>query len=411
MAGSFFLVFVHRNSIAAVADDLSGLPPAGLGLTGTLLGNLASVYFVLYAAMQIPTGLLADSLGPRRTALAGMMVAAAGSAIAGVAPSYGWLVAGRGLVGLGNAVLYVCMLRFQAEWFSVHRFSTMTGLASVAGNMGAVAAATPLALMVLWLGWRGSFFVLGVLSLVAAAAIGLVVRDNPSRAGFGVGGPRPPLEIHCLWQALAAVVRNPTTWLYFIVYFGAGAATFSFNGLWGIPYLMQVYGMAKESASSHVMLVSLGIALGAPLWGWVSDRLGRKKPLIILGAAAQALLWVTMLSPWGGKLPPAVLSGLFFVVGLFSITFVLSFAGIKDCSNPRYAGTAISVVNSGGFVGGAIANAVVGVILDAQWTGITVNGARFYSLAAFHRAFILYPVLTAIALTAACLLPEKKLRG
>lgn len=409
MAGAFFLVFVHRYSVAAVADNLSSRVPMGLGLTGTALGNLASSYFLIYAIMQIPTGLLADSIGPRLSASAGMLVAALGAALAGLAPSYALLVIGRCLVGMGTAVIYVCTLRFQAEWFSLRHFSTMTGLTTVAGNIGAITAATPLALLVLWAGWRGSFLLLGSLSFVACILLFLMVRDTPGDAGVGSTARRTRPEPQGLWRALIAVIRNRSTWLYFLIYFGAGAATFSFNGLWGMPYLMQVYGLTKDLASSRVLFVSLGVVFGGPLWGWVSDRLGRKKPIIALGAAVQTVLWVALLSPWGGKLPLPLLPIVLFLIGLFSIAFVLAFAGTKESNNPRYSGTAISVVNSGGFLGGAIANTLVGMALDAQWVGQAVNGARVYSLAAFHRAFILYPVMVGLAFVAACLLPERKL--
>lgn len=410
MAAAFFMVFIHRFSVAAVADNLCASPPEGLGLTGAALGNLASIYFYVYALMQIPTGLLADSVGPRYSATFGMAVAAAGAITAAVSPSLALVAVARGLTGMGTAMVYVSTLRFQAEWFSSRQFSTITGLTSVAGNLGGMFAATPLALTVLWVGWRGAFGILGVATFLVSLVILIMVRNSPADAGIDGAEHRPGVTAAELKDALKAVVSNRITWQYFLVYLGGAAGTLSFNGLWGIPYLMQVYGLPKSTASTYAIFMPLGIAIGSPLWGWLSDRLGRRKPFMVGGLLSQVILWVIFLCPWGGRLPLWLIPVVLFAIGMSAIVFVLSFAGTKEANNPRYSGTAISVVNGGGFVGGAIMNALIGTMLDARWAGQLVNGARVYSLQAFHRAFALYVAFSAMAFLSAVLLPGEGAR-
>lgn len=413
LAAAFFVVFIHRYHIAAVADNLLAPRPDGLGLSGTALGNLASIYFYFYALMQIPSGILCDSIGARRTAFAGMTVTAIGSILTALSGSLAMISISRALVGIGTAVIYVGVLRYQTLWFPAERFATMSGFTSITGNFGAMTAATPLAMLVLYAGWRGSFLVLGLVSFAMAILVYLIVRDYPQDLGFpavteqaGDSG----LSFAELWRALKTIVRNRMTWLYFLIYFGASAATFSFNGLWGISYLMQVYQIPKETASSYTLLVSLGIALGSPFWGWISDISKRKKPIIVGGTIVQTLLWIMLIAPAADRplLPKWLLPIVFFLIGFSAIVFVLAFAGAKENNNVRYSGTAISVVNSGGFLGGALTNAIVGVILDANWQGKVIDGVRFFSQGAYHRAFWLFPAMVVLALICAILLPADR---
>ncbi|HBG44533.1 MAG TPA: hypothetical protein DD782_00860 [Firmicutes bacterium] len=413
LAAAFFVVFVHRYHIAAVADNLAATPPKGLGLSGTALGNLASIYFYFYALMQIPSGILCDSIGARRTAFAGMAVAAIGAALTAFSGSLALISVSRALVGIGTAVIYVGVLRFLTLWFPTGRFATMTGCTSITGNFGAMTAATPLAMLVLYTGWRGSFIVLSVISLVVAVLVYLVVRDYPQDLGFpavteqaGQNG----LALPELWSALKMIFRNRLTWLCFLIYLGASSATFSFNGLWGISYLMQVYQLPKGVASSYTLMVSLGIALGSLFWGWLSDQCKRKKPIVVGGVIVQGILWTLLITPAadGALLPRWLLPILLFLIGLSAIVFVLTFAAVKERNDVRYSGTAISVVNTGGFLGGALMNAAVGRMLDAGWQGKVVDGVRVFSQGAYHRAFLLFPVAIAMALICAIMLPGER---
>lgn len=403
MAAAFFLVFIHRFSPAAVADNLS----REIGLSGTALSGLASVYFYMYGLMQFPTGLLSDSIGPRRSASAGLLVAAAGAGLFGLSHSYGLLLLGRALVGLGTSVVYVSLLRFQTQWFRPERFSSMTGFASLVGNTGAMVAAAPLAVLVVGVGWRQSFALMAGVSVVMAAAIYLLVRDNPAQAGLKAAASQAGESPRELWQGLVAVVRNPVSWLFCLVFLGAATPGISFSGLWGIPYMMQVYKLGKSAAATYTLFLSLGVALGAPVMGFLSDRWRCKRPIILAGTSVQGILWLLIVL-LGPRVPLGVLPFLFFALGFSSIAFVLSFGGAKEANDARFSGTAISVVNCGGYLGSAVVNVLVGVLLDAGWAGAAVNGVRVYSPAGFRHALVLYPLCAALALVSALLLPERR---
>lgn len=164
--GAYLLSFFHRVAPAAIARDLA----AAFETSAASLGVLAATYFYVYTVMQIPTGVLADTLGPRKILTLGGLVAGAGSLLFGLAPTFDIAVVGRTLVGLGVSVAFIAMLKLVAVWYEENRFATLTGTAMFIGNIGSVAAGAPLAWAAQAAGWRSVFVVVGILSLAIGAA-------------------------------------------------------------------------------------------------------------------------------------------------------------------------------------------------------------------------------------------------
>ena len=209
LACGYVLVYFHRLCPAVVAVDMMGDLAAG----GTLLGILGSAYFYPYAVMQLPAGLLADSWGPRRTITLFFTVAFAGSLLLGLAPSVFWAVVGRTLVGLGVSMLFVPTMKILAEWFKAGEFAFMTGILMAMGGIGSLSAATPLALLSAWLGWRLSFVAVGVFTLVLAVLVWIVVRDRP--ADLGWPSPSAPAAASGAPIGLVQGVRRVLATFYF----------------------------------------------------------------------------------------------------------------------------------------------------------------------------------------------------
>jgi len=179
-ATAFVLAFFHRLAPAAISGELQ----QAFQTSGTTLGALAAAYFYVYFAMQVPSGVLADTWGPRRLFTAGALVAGMGSIIFGMAGTLGIAFAGRLLVGLGVSVAFVAVLKLNAAWFSDRQFATMTGLLMFIGNMGGFLSAAPLAWVVGVTSWRNVFVAAGILSLALGALIWLLLRDNPRELGL-----------------------------------------------------------------------------------------------------------------------------------------------------------------------------------------------------------------------------------
>jgi sugar phosphate permease len=402
---AYLLSFFHRVAPAAIARDLA----AAFETSAASLGVLAATYFYVYTVMQVPTGVLADTLGPRKILALGGLVAGAGSLLFGLAPSFPIAVVGRTLVGLGVAVAFIAMLKLIAVWFEEHRFATLTGAAMFIGNVGSVLAGAPLAWAAQAAGWRSVFVTVGVTSLVIGVVSWFLVKDHPSEAEGGSRTHGTRVDRTAWLGGLATVLRNRATWPGFFVNLGIAGSFFAFAGLWAVPYLTQVQGLSRALASNHISLYFLGFAIGAALIGRLSDRMGKRKPLMVAGAALHALGWLVWLQ--GGALPLAATYTLCAVMGLLTASLTLSWACAKEVNPPLLSGMATSVVNVGVFLGPAILQPLVGWAMDRNWSGTVQEGVRIYSAADYRIGFVLMLVSATVGAAATLFVRETGCRN
>ena len=356
-AGAFMLSFFHRVAPSAVAAELS----TSFATSATGLGSLAAAYFYIYLVMQVPAGILADTWGPRRMFVAGCLVSGCGSALFGLAPSFGFAFCGRFLVGLGVSVIFVAALKLIAAWYDVRQFGTMSGWLMFLAQCGGLLATAPLAAAASIVGWRTVFVAAGVLAICVALGCWWLVADRPADRGFvhhdGGGAAAQP------WRAgLASVLRNRHTWPACVMAMGVTGSMMSFVGLWSVPFFEQTLGLGRAAATSHVSVLLACAAIGAVLAGRASDHLHvRLTPMRVL-ITAYCLTWV----PWVlGVVPPPPWSfGSVALMGLCMGATPLGWAYAKEVNPPAFAGIATSVVNVGPFVGAAILQPGVGAILD-----------------------------------------------
>lgn len=363
MALAYIIVFFHRLAAGVVREDLA----AAFGISGTAFGNLASMYFYAYMVMQIPVGMLADSLGSRITVSAGIFLCGAGSLIFGLAPSIGWAYMGRFIVGIGASTVFVCMLKMLSEWYSEKEFATMSGVTTLIGNFGGLIAQTPLALMVGLFTWRMTFAGIGVLSFFIAGACLLLIRNRPTEMGFAPvssGGPEESVHARDLLPALRAALRSKGIWPATALGALFSGAQLSFTGAWGVPWLVDVYGLSRNEASAIVSLVVIGAMIGGVMIGKLSDMAGaRRWPLILVGSFNVAA-WAVIVF-WGSGMPPlAILKPTLLLMGIFSMAMVLCIAVTKETNDPRYTGVALSVLNMGFFIGVAAYPPAMGAMID-----------------------------------------------
>jgi sugar phosphate permease len=400
LALSYILVYFHRLCPAVVAVDMMRDLHAG----GTLLGLLGSAYFYPYALMQLPAGLLSDSWGPRRTITLFFAVAFAGSLLLGLAPSVTWAIAGRTLVGLGVSMLFVPTMKVLAEWFRIREFATMTGILMAMGGIGTLSAATPLALLSTWIGWRLSFVVVGILTSVLAILVWLFVRDRP--ADLGWPSPSEPSgrssEAIRLVEGIKRVLAYPRFWPIAIWFFFNCAVFFSFGGLWGGPYLMQVYGLTKAQAGQILSMLAIGMIVGSPMLSILSNRVFQgRKPVIVLSSFILLCL-AALLAFYTDELP---LKGLYLIclgIGIFSSAIVvIGFTTTKELFPVQIAGTSTGLVNIFPFAGGAVFQPLLGYVLEGHGR---VGDA--FTVAGYEKAFLVLFVCGIIAFVATLCLQE-----
>lgn len=355
----YVLSFFHRTAPAAIAGELT----QAFAINSAVLGTLSATYFYVYTLLQVPVGVLADTMGPRRILAAGAAVAAVGSILFGLAP--GWEVAalGRTLVGVGVSVTFIGTLKLAAVWVAPERFATMAGVTMFSGNLGAVAAGAPLAWLVTQASWRSVFVVLGVASALLALATWRHVRDRPEAAVAGPAAAPPAGSPAVPWTAaLRHVLANRATWPPFLVNLGVGGSFIAFAGLWAVPWLQQARGLSAVQAAQHSSLLLLGVAFGSLAIGAISDRLGSRVGVMRAYAMLYALSWL----PWLAHVewPLAATLAWFFAMGFLIPGFTLSWTIAKEANPPAFAGIATSVVNVGIFLGTGLLQPLVGWVLD-----------------------------------------------
>lgn len=363
MALAYMIVFFHRLAAGVVRDDLV----TAFGISSSSFGHLASMYFYAYLVMQIPVGMLADSLGSRFTVSAGVLFAGAGSIIFGFAPSLFWAFLGRFIVGLGVSTVFVCLLKTLSEWYGENEFATMSGVTTFVGNLGGMIAQTPLAVMVALLTWRTTFVFIGLITILIALACYALIRDNPAEMGFlPVGQLRSkngasPSE---LIPALKAVVFSSPIWPATAVVALFQGSHIAFSGAWGVPWLTDVYGMTRGEASVLVSIAVFGAMLGGVFVGKLSDLVGsRKMPLLGVGVF-NIIAWGVIVMAGSGKPPLVLLKPALFVMGFASMALVLCLAIAKETNDPSYTGVALSVLNMGVFMGIALFPPLMGKVID-----------------------------------------------
>jgi sugar phosphate permease len=395
---AFVLAFFHRLAPGAIAGELQ----RAFNTSSASLGLLAATYFYVYFAMQVPSGILADTLGPRKLFTAGALVGGAGSVLFGLAPNFGLAILGRFLVGLGVSVAFVSVLKLNAAWFSERRFATMTGLLMFIGNLGGLLSAVPLAWVAAHGSWRSVFVAVGGVSLLLALLTWLFLRDNPRELGLPSmqqleGKPEHPPARENWRAALKTVLTNRRTWPGFLIMFGQVGSYLSWGGLWAIPYLREAHGMERQLAAWHVSLMILCFALSAVAIGALSDRIGRRAPLMRALGCAYVLLWLPWL--WGAQLPLAASLALFALMGVSMGGISLVWPCAKEVNPPAFSGMSTSVVNTGGFIGPALLQPLVGLALDLSSRGAAHTASDWRTGLAVIFAFALLGWLSTFFVT------------
>lgn len=402
---AYVLSFFQRFAPAGIAPDLM----ESFNASASSLGLLAATYFYVYTVMQVPTGILVDTLGPRRILLIGCVVGGVGSLIFGMAPNLEVALLGRTLIGLGVSVTFIAMLKIIAVWFEERRFASVVGLSMLIGNLGSVLAGAPLSWLAQAAGWRGVFVGLAGVSVLLGVACWLLVHDRPDN----VAGKSPHthrFDRTVVLSNLLLVLRNRDTWPTVAVNLGICGSFFAFAGLWATPFLTQVHGLARDVAASHLSLYFAGFALGCVFIGTLSDRLGRRKPVLIVGSHLFVLIWLVWLS--GIALPLFASYALMGLMGLSTASFTLTWACVKEVNPPLLSGISTSVANMGGFLSAAILQPLVGWVMDRHWQGgLSASGARLYSAEDYHAGLLLLATAAAFGAIASWRIRETGCRN
>jgi MFS family permease len=373
----YFVAFLNRSSLSVaglIAEQRFGITPGQL-----------SVFILLqvgvYAAMQVPTGVLVDRYGPKRVLMAAAALMAVGQLLFAIAPSYPTALLARGLLGCGDALTFISTLRYAADHFSPKRYPFLAAVTGTVGMTGSLLATLPLALLLDSAGWTPAYLVASALGLIALATTWLFMSD-PTPAPARVDGLR---QLRDGIGSINARVRTswalPGTRMGFWLHFSTPAMTNAFALLWGDPYLQKSVGLSK-TASGAVLMVSVIIsAIAGPMLGWlIGHRPPTRAPIALAVAAVLPLGWLGAFV-MGEHPPTAYIAGLFVLMAVGGPISMFAFAVARDYNHSRIVGTASGVVNVAGFVATILMAVGMGWVMDGLG-GIDAHALRWALLVA-----------------------------
>lgn len=375
----------------------------GLGLNALEYGNFAACYYYAYSLMQIPIGTMLDRFGPRYLMMTAVALAGLGTGLVAMSHGYTLACVGRFVTGIGAAAAFISCFKIISLYFRAERFALIAGLTMTLGMFGAVFGQAPLRLFLDHVGWRPGFYWLMGAGLLLSLLYALLIHPPKS--------PRQDAAMKkegaALWQSLFAVMATRKTWLVSLYSGLCFAPVTILGGLWGGPFLHIAYGLTMANAGFSISLLFIGIAIGAPLWGWVSDRLGRRLPVMVLGTSLALVLVIVLIYLPGLTL--WVIDGLTFGFGLSLSAFFLSFTLVKEYNLFVYTATAVGFMNAFNALLNAVSDPLTGKILDLTAQG---HGAHaIYSLGGYQQALLTIPAYLVIALIILRFIPETYCKG
>jgi len=370
----YFLAVFNRSSLG-VAGLLAN---ERFHIGASQLSVFTFLQLLVYAGMQVPAGLLVDRFGARTMLLTGATVMTVAQAGFALTSSYPAALVARGVVGVGDALVWVSVLRLVGAWFPRRRVPVITQFSSMAGFLGSIAAAVPLSWALGRFGWTEAYLVAAVAGPVIVLLLLVVLADAPDRRH--VTGET--LSLAALRQNLAAAWRQPGTRLAFWVHWATPFSSSTMSLLWGFPFLVRGEGYTHAQAAVLLTVLTVSGAVFGPMLGYFAGRHPWHRSSAGLGiVGVTAALWTLVLA-WPGHAPTVVIVALMIVVGFGGPGSIMAFdIGRTSNSAERFA-SATGIINQAGFVATIVLVLAVGWLLEWRTPG---HGAD-YTLGAFRWA-------------------------
>lgn len=371
---AYLVAVTQRSTFGIAAVEAS----ERFDVAATAVSTAAVLQLVVYAALQIPVGLLIDRFGPRALLVVGAGVMAAGQALLAIAPDLLVAVAARMLVGAGDAFTFLSVVRLLPLWFSGPRVPQLVQITGMLGQFGQVVAAVPFAFLLAQFGWSPAFLLASGASVLAIAVLVATVRRREPT------GATAPVPIERTMARLRAALARPGTRLGFWVHALAGGPPALIAILWGYPFLTEGLGLPVATAATMLSLPVAANLVAAPIVGWLVSRFPLRRTNVVLAISVIVFgVWAAVLVWPGG--PPLGLVAVFFVaLGLGGPGSLVGIDLARSFNPAHHLGSASGIVNVGGYLAAFVGMLLVGVLLDAM----RLAGAGAYSLDAFRVAFL-----------------------
>ncbi len=384
----YLLTVMHRSSMS-----VAGLKATErFEISASALASFTVVQLLVYAAMQVPVGILLDRYGSKRLLVTSSVLLFAAQTAFSMVGSYPAALTARALLGVGDALVFISVLRLLNLWFPALRQPVMSQLTGLLGGLGAIVSTVPMAAALNQVGWTPTFAVAGLLSLVTGAAVLLFLKDSP----YEVPVHRSKHTLTEIRKNLRRAWKEPGTrlglWTHFTTSFSAG----TFGLLWGYPFLVRGQGVSPTTAATLLILpVLASLALG-PIVGRYAARYPFYRSWIVLAVIGGAVTMWTVVLIWPGKAPLPVLVLLILTLAAGGPGSMVGLDYARTFNPTTRFGAANGIVNTGGFIASLVCIAAVGLMLDVSAHQLTQSVAGFNNLTDFKWALTFQYVLWSV---------------
>ncbi|MEU2303451.1 MFS transporter [Streptomyces misionensis] len=379
----YFVAVIFRTSLGVAGLDAA----ARFHVNASALSTFSILQLLVYAGMQIPVGLMVDRLGTKKVLGLGAVLFTIGQLGFAFSPSYGTALASRALLGCGDAMTFISVLRLGTRWFPARRGPMVAQLAALVGMAGNLISTLVLARLLHSIGWTQAFAGSALAGVVVLVLTLLFLKDHPE-------GHEPEPSRHqgsaYVRRQIAEAWREPGTRLGMWVHFTTQFPAMVFLLLWGLPFLVEAQGLSRATAGELLTLVVLSNMVVGLVYGQVVARHHTARlPLALGTVAATALLWAATLFHPGAHAPMWLLIVLCVVLGACGPASMIGFDFTRPANPPERQGTGSGITNMGGFIASMTTLLAIGVLLDATNDNYTVAFSAVFVLQALGLSQIL----------------------
>ena len=363
----YLLAVFHRSSLA-----VAGLAASErFDISAAQLSTFAVLQLLIYAGMQVPVGLVLDRFGSRRVMLVGLATLTLAQAGFALADTYALALVARAFVGVGDAMTFVCVLRLVNTWFVARRIPLVTQLTGVLGQTGAIIAAAPMTWSLRELGWTNSYLLAAAVGVVMMVALVVVIHDSPEQRSLS----GPAMRWETVRRSLGDAWEHPGTRLGFWTHFTTQFSATTLGLLWGFPFFVQGEGRSEAAAGALLTLLVIAVMVAGPVIAWAITNHPWHRSTLVIGIVISLVLVWTVVLVWPGPAPTWLLVVLVVVVGVGGPASMIGFDFGRTFNPAHRLGTAIGLINQGGFLASLVLVLAIGVVLDWRTPGSSTDYA------------------------------------
>ncbi len=389
----FFYEIVQLTVFNTISGDLTRV----FSLSTLELCHLSAYYLYACAVFLLPAGLLLDRFSTKKLLVITCGLCTLGTVLIPAASTVEVATLGRILTGIGNTIAFLGCMRLICRWFPANRIALAMGLSVTIAMTGGIVSQTPFALLINIIGWQQAMFINAAIGGIITLLIIFIVKDAPSSYTRSTQLVNSVAHIG-FWNSLKKASSKLQNWLCGLYTSCLNLPVMMIGALWGNLYLTQGRGFSATQAGNITSLIFFGLIIGAPLMGWLSDRLkSRRKPMLISSCA----IFLVILAIIYLSLPTITLSILFFTLGFLSGSQVLSYPVVSESNPPHLESTCLGLVAVIVNIGGAVSQILFGWLVNLKWNGLIENGIPVHTISGYRFALIMLPLAFFVSFLAA----------